>query len=142
MYSPEHPMDDKCFHCVQNCFISIISVYKLYIADRAQLNLIYDAMKEYDKYTCIRLKPRTNEKDYVKFVSDNSGCWSYLGKVGGEQPINLQIPGCVTKKGTIMHEIMHAVGFWHEHTRVDRDNYVDIIWNNIIPSMYSRLIKK
>lgn len=98
-------------------------------------------MKEYEKYTCIRLKPRTNENDYVTFVSDNTGCWSNLGRIGGEQTINLQIPGCVTKKGTVMHEIMHAVGFWHEHTRVDRDDYVDIIWNNIVPSMYSRLIQ-
>ncbi|XP_071558634.1 astacin-like [Temnothorax nylanderi] len=99
--------------------------------NRTQLKLIREAMKDYEKYTCLRLKPRTNEKDYVKIISDNSGCWSYIGKIGGAQIINLQIPGCVTKKGTVIHEIMHTAGFWHEHTRDDRDNYVIINWKNI-----------
>jgi len=105
--------------------------------NNAQLNLIKDAMNEYQKHTCLRLVPRTNEKDYVKIVSENTGCWSYVGKVGGEQIINLQIPGCVTIRGTVIHEIMHAVGFWHEQSRDDRDKYVTINWNNIIESTKS-----
>ncbi|XP_018396646.1 PREDICTED: astacin-like [Cyphomyrmex costatus] len=106
-----------------------------------QLHLIYEAMKEYEKYTCIKLKPRTDERDYVKFVSYNNGCWSYVGKIGGVQLINLQSPGCVTKKGTVIHEIMHATGFWHEHTRDDRDDYVTINWNNIKESSLSNFVK-
>jgi len=101
------------------------------------LNLIYEAIKEYERYTCIQLKPRTNEKDYIKIISNNTGCWSYVGKIGGEQEINLQIPGCVTMKGTVIHEIMHATGFWHEHSRYDRDDYIIINWNNIQQSTYS-----
>ena len=30
---------------------------------------------------------------------------------------------------------MHVVGFIHEHQRDDRDGYVKIVWNNIIPGM-------
>lgn len=52
------------------------------------------------------------------------------------QPINLQSPGCTVKVGTIIHEMMHALGFFHEQNRPDRDDYVYINWNNVKPGKY------
>lgn len=63
--------------------------------------------------------------------TENSGCWSSVGRIGGEQVVNLQAPGCVTKKGTVIHELMHAAGFTHEQNRAERDNHVIIKWGNI-----------
>lgn len=57
-------------------------------------------------------------------------CASILGPSGGKQVLSLQRFGCV-KHGIIQHELLHALGFYHEHTRSDRDRYVRINWDNI-----------
>lgn len=103
--------------------------------------MIEQAINEYHSKTCIIFKPRYGEKDYVAFVSKNTGCWSSVGRTGGRQEINLQSPGCLTKIGTPIHEMMHAIGFLHEHNRYERDDFITIRYDNIDPDTKSNFYK-
>jgi hypothetical protein len=76
------------------------------------------------------------ESDYIRITAGNTGCWSNIGRIGGPQDINLQVPECLIKKGSIIHELMHAIGFMHEQSRYDRDDYIDIQWHNIKPGRF------
>ncbi|XP_075158663.1 hatching enzyme 1.2-like [Haematobia irritans] len=105
------------------------------------MSIIEHAIAEYHRRTCIRFVRRTSQQDYISIVSGNSGCWSSVGRVGGKQEVNLQSPGCLTKPGTTIHELMHALGFLHEQNREERDSYVNIQYQNIQPSAMSNFDK-
>ncbi|ODM96743.1 Zinc metalloproteinase nas-14 [Orchesella cincta] len=69
--------------------------------------------------------------DFVHVVKGTgNGCSSYVGRIGGRQDMNLQSPGCMSI-GTIMHEMIHALGFQHEQCRPDRDDYINVLYENI-----------
>lgn len=63
------------------------------------------------------------------FCYCRSFCQSYIGKKGGKQLLSLG-EGC-KNRGHVTHELVHALGFFHEHTRPDRDKFVRILWENI-----------
>ncbi|XP_074942267.1 meprin A subunit beta [Phalacrocorax aristotelis] len=93
--------------------------------------LILKAFEQYRLKTCIDFKPWEGEKNYI-FVFKGSGCWSSVGnqQQGLQQ---LSIGANCDKIGVIQHEFLHALGFWHEQSRSDRDDYVSIVWDRIKP---------
>ncbi|XP_035230201.1 zinc metalloproteinase nas-13-like [Stegodyphus dumicola] len=85
-------------------------------------------MLQFQNLSCIRFIPRSLEEDYI-YITPNGGCASYVGRMGGEQTLSLGI-GCYSK-GIIMHELMHTLGFVHEQSRPDRDDFVTVHWENV-----------
>lgn len=70
----------------------------------------------------------TSQTDYVEFKYTYGVCRSSVGRVGGKQQIE-GYENCGV--GAFIHEIGHAMGLFHEHTRPDRDDFVQINWDNI-----------
>ncbi|CRK86709.1 CLUMA_CG000542, isoform A [Clunio marinus] len=104
-----------------------------------QKNLMKNAMKGIEKYTCIRFVARSWEKDYIK-IKSGDGCSANMGKQGGEQEVSLANNGCMSK-GIVQHELIHVLGYDHMHSHFDRDRYVDIKWENIKPNVKSNFDK-
>lgn len=92
--------------------------------------MIAKAFDEFHRKTCIRFVPRTDQENYIVIVPDE-GCYSSVGMQGGEQTLSLT-EECFGAVGVVIHELMHSVGFVHEQTRPDRDDWVEIVWDNII----------
>ncbi|XP_077547755.1 astacin-like metalloprotease toxin 5 [Haemaphysalis longicornis] len=99
---------------------------------RRHEKLIRRTMDEIESLSCLRFVPRTSEhKAYVKIV-DRNGCSSQVGRTGrGPQLLKLG-PGC-RNRIAVLHELMHAAGFIHEHSRADRDQYVKVFPENAKP---------
>ncbi|XP_055330775.1 zinc metalloproteinase nas-14-like [Paramacrobiotus metropolitanus] len=78
---------------------------------------------------CIHFVPRTQEKDYVE-ISKAHTCASEVGRSGHRQRIYLT-SRCADSQGDVLHELMHTLGFFHEHARKDRDDFVTVNFDNI-----------
>ncbi|XP_063068690.1 hatching enzyme 1.2-like [Engraulis encrasicolus] len=105
-----------------------------------QKKLIKRAMGVFHKNTCIRFVPHTSQRDYIDIMS-KPGCWSYIGRIGGRQTVSLNMRGCMSMSVT-QHELNHALGFFHEHTRSDRDKYIKINWQYVVKSAVSQFGKR
>jgi uncharacterized protein (TIGR03437 family) len=98
---------------------------------------LLDAVKHWNDRTPLQILPRTNQPNYVRFVRDltmDAACSSYLGMRGGEQTIQTT-DGCTS--GSAIHELGHAWGLEHEQVRADRNAWVTILYQNIDQRFYS-----
>ena len=81
---------------------------------------------------CITFKKRQNEKNFL-YILNGVECDSRIGKIKTQksQQLSLNRFHCMNE-ATIAHELVHALGFDHEHNRPDRDDWVEINFNNVI----------
>ncbi|XP_048585155.1 zinc metalloproteinase nas-4 isoform X3 [Nematostella vectensis] len=95
------------------------------------VNALKNAIKRFNEETCIRFVPKKDSDNDYLYIYPGTGCWSLIGKRGGKQPLSVG-EGC-GYKGHVMHELMHALGFLHEQTRMDRDEHITVHKDRIFP---------
>ncbi len=77
----------------------------------------------------VRFVPRTNEFNRLVITSSDVNN-SFVGPVGGGQTVNVVSWG---QRFIIVHELIHALGSWHEQQRPDRNSFVQINLENVEP---------
>ena len=89
-------------------------------------------MSTFQKVSCVRITVRTTEPDYVYLHKPNSSLCAgdRIGYGAGRQDFYLG-ERCIQSSGHVLHEFMHAAGFYHEMSRIDRDKYVTVNYDNI-----------
>lgn len=93
-------------------------------------------MRILERESCVRFREATDDdQHYVNITGFDGGCYSEVGlTLSGAQVLNLEVyplnTGCF-RLGTIIHEFLHTLGFYHMHSTSNRDEYVRIAFENI-----------
>ncbi|KAL8622899.1 hypothetical protein ACOMHN_027020 [Nucella lapillus] len=107
---------------------------------------VLKAMQFWQDSTCVQFVPVSDtltqylrHLDHVLFTV-GEGCQSSIGRVStGEQTTEIADP--CNEFGSVAHELGHVLGFYHEQSRPDRDNYVFILRQNILQRRHHNFLK-
>uniref|UniRef100_A0A3Q4HFI8 Metalloendopeptidase n=1 Tax=Neolamprologus brichardi TaxID=32507 RepID=A0A3Q4HFI8_NEOBR len=82
--------------------------------------VILRAFDQFRLKSCIDFKPRDSEDYYISVKQLNGYVFFCCGYIG-----------------IVEHEFLHALGFYHEQSRYDRDDYVTINFENILEGLHN-----
>jgi len=88
----------------------------------------------------IFVEEENQSEGYITIVKSN-GCASFVGK-SQFQPQRLFLGDDCLEPKDIKRLFLHSVGMWHEQSRADRDDYIQIVPNNIKPGKESNFAKR
>uniref|UniRef100_A0A8C3ICE0 Meprin A subunit n=1 Tax=Chrysemys picta bellii TaxID=8478 RepID=A0A8C3ICE0_CHRPI len=113
-------------------------LFEIYFPDLNAKGVILEVFEMFRLKSCVDFKPYEGESTYIRFQKAN-GCWSMVGDRQTGQ--NLSIGERCDHKAIVEHELLHAMGFYHEQSRTDRDDYVNIWWDEILPGQSHNFVK-
>lgn len=95
-------------------------------------NFIKDTMMEIANSSCVRFQQRKKEKNYLKIMrSKKNSCKSFSSRKRSRKLYLKLTKDCLNRNG-LLHELMHVLGISsHEHNRYDRDEFIEILSNNL-----------
>lgn len=106
---------------------------------------IVKAINHYHQRTPLVFVEDTNQVEgaFVLFQSPagSSSCHSGIGYAGTGKVVTTELGNGCNSFDTVVHEMGHAIGLRHEHTRPDRDDYLTINFSNLRPGMASNFDK-
>ncbi|XP_046580304.1 blastula protease 10-like [Haliotis rubra] len=99
---------------------------------------VFRAIHHWEKHTCLKFVKRGSKEHRqakvrhraIIIFGTGKGCASPVGYTYGVLNVYLNEKYCM-RRGTIIHEIGHAIGFFHEQARSDRREHVKVIEENI-----------
>ncbi|CCD73622.1 Zinc metalloproteinase nas-27 [Caenorhabditis elegans] len=96
---------------------------------------VLEAMQFWSEKTCVTFHENRYVYPHVSIFEGN-GCWSFVGKQPSlrEQSLSLE-RSCTDHTFVVAHEIAHTLGFYHEHARGDRDQFISIDYSNVNPNL-------
>lgn len=102
------------------------------VQDSGMCEVINKAIRDIETKSKVRFVVYSGEKDYIQVrIGDPGGFFggsSPVGRIGGMQELILSRG---VRSNLVIHELLHALGIWHEQSRTDRDQFVKINYENI-----------